>query len=560
MERRVLNRAPRQRTLAGLLPAPLLAALVSACAVAPSAPDANRDAAIGAGSDAGEATAARATPRPRVGALVAPPGEGAPESIFDYLPAPTVEEAPEYADLWRRIEGGLQLQEYYDRPEVREQMQLYANRPDYFEQVGERARPFLHDIVQQIEQRGMPMEIALMPFVESGFNPHAVSTAAAVGPWQFLAGTARSLGLRVDAWFDGRRDPVHATTAALDYLEIQHQRFADNWLLAFAAYNSGPANVSRSLRAIGEDAADVDFWQLPLAAETEVHVPRILALASILDDGGDAGFAFPEIANEETLARVKVGQSASIVLAAEIAGLAPDALRALNPGFRQWWTPPDGGPDFLHLPADRAETLRLALLENPIAIQVRAERYQIQPGDTLGEIARAMSVPVALLRSRNGLAGDLIVAGDYLWIPGLDGEAAKELAVVADAPATAPRRHTVQPGDSLWAIARRYRLEVDSLARNNGISPADIILPGQQLLLTAEAVADDLEIYRVRRGDTLGQIASRAGVPLAELLRWNALTDNETIFPGQIIRIAPIRIDTIRIDTIRIDPGQRTTD
>ena len=135
-----------------------------------------------------------------------------------------------------------------------------------------------------------------------------------------------------------------------------------------------------------------------------------------------------------------------------------------------------------------------------------------------------------------------------MWIPGLDGEAAEELAVVADAPATAPRRHTVQPGDSLWAIARRYRLEVDSLARNNGISPADIILPGQQLLLTAEAVADDLEIYRVRRGDTLGQIASRAGVPLAELLRWNAMTANETIFPGQIIRIAPIRIDTIRID------------
>ncbi len=558
MERRILKHSPSPRAFPTRLVPLGLAALLSACAVAPlppSGPEPNRG---------GERAAGTAAPPPAsrpasnngannsVGGRMAPPGEGSPDSIHDYPLPPAVGETPQYADLWARIGDGLQLREYYQRPEVRQQMRLYANRPDYFEQVGERARPFLHNIVEQIERRGMPMEIALMPFVESGFNPHAVSTAAAVGPWQFLAGTARSLGLRVDAWFDGRRDPAQATTAALDYLEIQHGRFAGNWLLAFAAYNSGPANVGRSLRALGEDAAGVDFWRLPLPAETQVHVPRILALAGILDQGREGGFAFPEIADEEALARVKVGQSASIVLAAGIAGMEPERLRALNPGFRQWWTPPDGGPDFLRLPIANAGALRRALIANPLAIQMRAERYQIQPGDTLGGIAQAMAVPLELLRSRNGLSGDLIVAGEYLWIPGLDVKDADgadplalagETAMVGGAAAAAPRLHTVQPGDSLWAIARRHRLAVDELARNNGIAPGDIILPGQQLLLNAVSPtgnnAGAASIHRVRRGDTLGRIASRAGVPLAELLRWNALSGDETIFPGQIIRISP---------------------
>ena len=556
MERRVLKHASSLRAFPQSLVALGLAALLSACAI-PSGPEPNRGGENAAG---GSMTPSASRPGANISAngRMAPPGEGSPDSIHDYPPVPAVEPAfekvPQYADLWARIGDGLQLREYYQRPEVRQQMRLYANRPDYFEQVGERARPFLHNIVQQIEQRGMPMEIALMPFVESGFNPHAVSTAAAVGPWQFLAGTARGLGLRVDAWFDGRRDPVQATTAALDYLEIQHERFAGNWLLAFAAYNSGPANVGRSLRALGEDAAGVDFWRLPLPAETQVHVPRILALASILDQGREGGFAFPEIANEEALARVKVGQSASIVLAAGIAGVEPERLRALNPGFRQWWTPPDGGPDFLHLPIANAEALRRALIADPLAIQVRAERYRIQPGDTLGGIAQAMAVPVELLRSRNGLSGDLIVAGEYLWVPGLDGTdtenadgadplaLAGDMAVAGGEAAAAPRLHTVQPGDSLWAIARRHRLAVDDLARNNGIAPGDIILPGQQLLLNEAPLIGNSAgsgIHRVRRGDTLGRIANRAGVPLAELLGWNALSGNETIFPGQIIRISP---------------------
>ena len=510
-----------------------LAALLCACATTPTAEDA-------------APPASGAAPPSRAGGVVAPPGEGSGDSLFDLPPrrVPAPELPPRFENLWARISSGLRLRQYYERPEVREQMRLFARRPDYFEQVGERARPFLHNIVEQIEQRGMPMEIALMPFVESGFNPYARSPRAAIGPWQFMAGTGRSLGLRIDDWFDGRRDPIRATTAALDYLEIQWRRFEGNWLLAFAAYNSGPATVSRAVRAVSANPRDVDFWELPLPVETRTHVPRILALAGILAGGGETEFTLPDIANEEALRRVKIGGGASLVLAAELAGLEPEIMRGLNPGFRRWWTPLDGGPDFVHLPTSNADALRRALRQNPNAAQIAATRYRIQAGDTLGGIARAALVSVDVLRSRNGLDDDFIVAGDYLWIPGPGPEASREFGGMApDKPAplaTESRRrtHIVQPGDSLWAIARRHGLDVGGLARLNRIAPSDLILPGQRLLLSA-GVDAAIDIYRIRPGDTLGRIARRRDIPLEDILRWNSLEADHVIFPGQMLRVAP---------------------
>ncbi len=379
-----------------------LAALLSACVTTPSAEDRSS---VAAPSHAGS--------------LDAPPGEGPREPLYDGYPGRVHEPGPlpRYENLWDRISSGLQLERYYDRPEVREQMRLYASHPDYFEQVGERARPFMHNIVQQIEQRGMPMEIALIPFVESGFNPHARSSRAAVGPWQFMAGTGRSLGLRVDEWFDGRRDPIQATTAALDYLEIQQQRFEGNWLLAFAAYNSGPATVGRAVRAHEADPENIEFWDLPLPAETRKHIPRVLALASMLSGSGKADFDLPDIADEEALEQVKLGGGASLLLAAELAGLEPEDMRSLNPGFRQWWTPPDGGPDFVNLPAENAGALRLALQQDPAALQAHSIRLQVRPGDSLWAISRRYDVSLEDLLRWNSLEADqLIFPGQMLRI------------------------------------------------------------------------------------------------------------------------------------------------
>ncbi len=420
MERPVLNLCSGFRPHFGfpgfvrlLLP---LATVLSGCvAVTPE-----QDAASGSAIDLSEpAPLTGAAPSFREDDVFAPPGEGPEGSLFDPLRqrVPEPEPLPRYENLWGRISTGLRLQQYYERPEVREQMRLFERRPDYFEQVGERARPFLRNIVEQIEQRGMPMEIALMPFVESGFDPYARSPRAAAGPWQFMAKTGRSLGLRVDEWFDGRRDPIQATTAALDYLEIQQQRFEGDWLLAFAAFNSGPATVSRAVRANPADPANVEFWDLPLPVETQVHIPRILALAALLSGNGETELPVPDIADGDALERVRIGGNANLALTAELAGLEPQVMRDLNPGFRHWWTPPDGDPDFVNLPAGNADALRLALQQNPAAVEADLIRYLVRPGDSMWAIARRYGVPLEDLLRWNSLEADqLIFPGQMLNI------------------------------------------------------------------------------------------------------------------------------------------------
>lgn len=416
MERPILNLCSGFRPNFGfpgfvrlLLP---LAVVLSGCAVAPPGQDAESDS-----SEPPPLTGA--APSVREGIILTPPGEGGEDSLADLHPQRVTapEPMPRYENLWGRIYLGLRLQNHFERPEVKEQMRLFERRPDYFEQVGERARPFLHNIVEQIEQRGMPMEIALMPFVESGFNPYARSPRAAAGPWQFMAKTGRSLGLRVDEWFDGRRDPIQATTAALDYLEIQHQRFEGDWLLAFAAFNSGPATVSRAVRVNPADPASVEFWDLPLPDETRVHVPRILALAALLSGRGETELPVPDIADEEALERVRVGSGANLAMAAELAGLEPQLLRNLNPGFRHWWTPPGGGPDYVNLPAGNAGALRLALQQNPAAVEADLIRYLVRPGDNLWTIARRYDVRLEDLLRWNSLEADqLIFPGQMLKV------------------------------------------------------------------------------------------------------------------------------------------------
>ena len=221
--------------------------------------------------------------------------------------------------------------------------------------------------------------------------------------------------MRVDEWFDGRRDPIQATTAALDYLEIQQQRFEGNWLLAFAAFNSGPATVSRAVRMNPADPASIEFWDLPLPDETQVHVPRILALAALLSGRGETELPVPDIADEQALERVKVGSGANLALAAELAGLEPQLLRDLNPGFRHWWTPPDGDPDFVNLPSGNAGALRLALLQNPASVEADLIRYLVQPGDSMWAIARRYGVRLEVLLRWNSLEADqLIFPGQML--------------------------------------------------------------------------------------------------------------------------------------------------
>ncbi|MEX0962986.1 MAG: LysM peptidoglycan-binding domain-containing protein [Pseudohongiellaceae bacterium] len=454
-----------------------------------------------------------------------------------------------YDNLWDRMRDGFQLSRYYDHSAVASYIQSYSQQQRYFDLLQERASPFLYWIVEEIDRRGLPLEFALLPMVESTFNPNAYSSEHAVGLWQFLGATGSSFGLQQDWWFDARRDPHASTVAALDYMEQLFLQFDQDWLLAIAAYNAGDGNLRRAIR--NSDSEEVDFWELNLPGETEAHIPKLLALAAIVSDASSWGIELRPLANAPVLRSVSIGTQIDISQAARLAEIDYEELRALNPGYLQWATHPDQPQEIL-LPFINAERLESALIGVDKNDLLSWDRYEIKPGDTLGTIARRLNTRVDILQTFNSLVGSRIVAGESLLIPRTNDPALLALApqigrVASREPLQIPAEYRVRNGDNLWSIARRYNLRSKEIAAWNQISQDQLLHPGQTLdlryaLEDTEAqpslqVSDNAAVYIVRRGDNMDAIARRLDIDLKNLLLWNGLSIGAIIFPGQQLQV-----------------------
>lgn len=460
-------------------------------------------------------------------------------------------------DLWDRIRAGLQMEARTD-PRVEAEITYYASRPEYMDRVADRAAPYLHYIVEELEKRGMPMELALLPVIESAYQPFAYSPGRAAGIWQFIPSTGRHYGLKQTWWYDGRRDVIASTNAALDYLQQLYNRFSD-WELALAAYNAGQGNVNRAIRNNARRGLPTDYWNLKLPRETQHYVPRLLAIRALVAEPERYGLTLRSIPDKPYLTVVEVGSQIDLALAAELAGMSVDELYRLNPGFNRWATDPDG-PHLLVVPIETVERFEMALTELPPEKRVRWERHKIASGDTLIGIAKRYQTTVEILRQVNDLRGSRIRAGQHLIVP-VASRSAEHYALSANqrlAQTQQKKRsgqkhiHTVQRGDTLWDIARRYGTTTRQLAQWNGMSPRDTIRPGQNLVVwtnarssgiqkavasTADAVKPPVTVqqvrYKVRRGDSLYVIARKFNVSVDDLLRWNDLSRKSYLQPGQ---------------------------
>ena len=396
--------------------------------------------------------------------------------------------ATSYDDLWRRMQAGFQLRDDYAQAEVVSRLQYYTDNQRYFDLVSERAAPFLYWIVEEVDRRHLPQELALVPIVENTFNPNAYSGEHAVGLWQFVGATGKSFGLQQDWWYDARREPRAATIAALDYLQILYGQFNENWMLALAAYNTGDSNLRRAIRKSGQGTGIIDFWNLPLPRDTHAHVAKILARAKIISDSEAYGIKLRRIPNSAALSSVEIGAQIDIAQAAKLAQIGYAELRALNPGYLQWATHPDH-PQTLLLPAENAEALLAGLQTLDRSQLVSWDRYQIAAGDTLGAIARKLGTRVDILQTVNQLRGSQIIAGRSLLIPRLD-KLGSDLSLSSilppqsrRTPVALPASHRVRRGDNLWSIARRYDLRSKNIARWNQIELDSILRLGQILQL-----------------------------------------------------------------------------
>ena len=454
-----------------------------------------------------------------------------------------------FDDSWERIRSGMRLPHVGDG-RVKREIAWFAKRQDYLDRVAERATPYLPYITEQVAARDMPMEIALLPIVESAFQPLARSSMSAAGIWQFMPATGRVYGLKQTWWYDGRRDVVNSTRAALDYLQKLVTDFEGDWLLAVAAYNAGEGNVQRAIDRNRRRGKPTDFWSLDLPRETESYVPKLLAVAALVANPDDYGVTLRPIPNEQYFDLVDLDGQIDLALAADLADISMDELKRLNPGFSRWATDPEG-PHQLVLPVGSTELFSQRLAGIPDEDRVRWAHHKVRNGESLGLIARRYRTSVRELQRLNKLRGTLIRVGQSLVVPA-SGLSAATMSAAAGAGNTAtddtPHRTTyvVRNGDSLWLIARQHGTSVKSIARSNGLSTSSVLRPGQTLKVVA--TSDDIVAsaaaepslrrisYTVRSGDSLWRISRRFGVSVGSVKRWNQLRGS-ALRPGQRLKL-----------------------
>jgi membrane-bound lytic murein transglycosylase D len=457
--------------------------------------------------------------------------------------SPASKPAPEPSEpesLWARMRTHFELPDV-DNDRIEAKLNWYSSHPEYVHRVAERAKPYLYYIVEQLDARDMPVELALLPVFESAYNPFAYSGSGASGLWQFMPVAAHRFALKESWWYDGRRDLVASTRAALDYLQYLHGKF-DNWVLAVAAYNSGGGRVERAIRRNKRRGKPTDFWHLDLPRQTRAYVPWLIAIRDIIKSPDKYSVTLPDIPNKPYLARIPVKSQIDIARAAKMAGLSLKQMYLLNAGFNRWATAP-GKTQYLMIPrAERADFVaNLAAL--PDGKRVQWARHEIKRGETLSTIASHYGTTVAALERVNHLHGSTIRAGHYLMIPNaatdLDQTALARIRSLRHVELAHQGRKThyvVRSGDSLWAIGRRFNVSTRKLARWNHISTHATLRIGQKLVLWRHGAPHGQghkTHYTVRAGDSLWSIGQHYGVGINRIARWNGISKQATLHIGE---------------------------
>ncbi len=448
-------------------------------------------------------------------------------------------------DVWQRIAMQLEMNIPKDKS-VDYYRTWYLKHPSHLQKVAQRAKPFLYLITEKIEQRDLPLELALLPIVESAFDAFAYSHGSAAGLWQFVPATGKMYGLEQDFWYDGRRDVYASTDAALDYLTYLGKRFDGDWQHAIAAYNSGGGRVSSAIRKNKKMGKPIDFFSLDLPKETSGYVPKLLALADIIANQEKYGIQIPAIDNKPVLELVDPEEQLDLAIAAKYAGLDVKELQSYNPAYNQWATAPEG-PYQLLLPVDKVETFLNNVEENR-GKGMKLVRYKVKAGDSLSVIAASHSTTTKVIQTANNMEDNSIRIGQYLMIPtSVKDEKAYVLSAnnrLQKTQSTARGKyrltHTVQSGESLWTIARKNNVSTASLARWNGMGPRDTLRIGQKLVIwknNTDGAIIRTVFYKVRNGDTLSDIAARFKVKTADIVKWNDLSNSKYLKPGQNLKL-----------------------
>lgn len=446
-------------------------------------------------------------------------------------------------NLWSDIADHEKLYAQENQALVKKSIRWFLKRPSYLTELTENATPYLYYIFEATQKRHMPAEIALLPMIESNYNPFLYSKRGATGLWQLMPGTASGFGLTINWWYDGRRDVVASTNAALNYLAYLHHQFGD-WMLAIAAYNAGEGTVQTAIAQNRKLGKSTHFWALSLPPETQTYLPKLLALSALLAHAKHYHIGLPHIPNKPYFQSIVLHRQIDLNHVAQYANTPLKNIRALNPGFRRWATLPH------HTYALLIPEKQLAVFKQRLSHQAHTkptiwQHHTISPGESLYVIARHYHTSVDLIARVNNLTNSDIrpkqqllipLAYHHLTLPNMH----HTLSSVAEDKLPGPKRimHIVAANDNLWTIAAQYHVKPDQIRYWNNLAYRENLKINQHLVIWQKHRQPHryFYAYTIKPGDTLSGIARHFHIPVKTLKHLNHLP-NDMLHAGKILTI-----------------------
>ena len=461
--------------------------------------------------------------------------------IASFMPADLYEE-PEpiiaiksdaiYESVWDRIALNSTIQNQELDEETLQYLNAYLASPEQLNKLLVKGEYFIFFVLEQLEKYDLPPELALLPYIESNYDPFSISTSGAMGLWQFMPATARIYGLEDTWWYEQRHDPLISTKAAVRYLAYLHNRFGKDLTYTLSAYNGGPTLLEKQIKLNRRTGKAIDYKSLRLPKQTKAYVPKFKAIVELIINAKKYDIQLPKFPNRSVLGQITLDGQIEIFAFSEFSNLKPEFIYKLNAGYTKWASPP-GKTTTFNIPIEFVEPLNNKKDGFTQANQINWVTHKVSKGDSLWKIADQYDTEVSVLKKVNYLQSNLLNLNQQLLIP--LGNSKNQTFIPYQA-------HIISEGDTLWGLGIKYEISPNEIAKNNGLKISSDLRIGKQLNIGNKNIYRTINskkrtiLYSVKQGDSLYRIADIFNIQIKDIIELNSISENE-IKPGQVLKI-----------------------
>ena len=454
------------------------------------------------------------------------------DQYIEPIPLEVSIDIPVYKNVWDRIKDASSSEQANLDEETLRYINTYLANPAQLDKLLEKGRYFIFFVLEELDRYRLPPELALLPYIESNYDPFSISASGAMGIWQFMPATARIYNLKDTWWYEQRHDPLVSSKAAVRYLAYLHNRFNKEITYTLAAYNGGPTRLEKQIKLNKRAGQPTNYENLKLPKQTKEYVPKFRAILELVLNADKYGINLPNFPNQKVLGSIELDGQVEILAFSEFAGLKPEFVYKLNAGYTKWASPPGKKTKF-NVPVELEGTLNLKKDQFIQTNQINWVTHKVSKGDSLWKIAEKFETEVNVLKKVNYLASNILSLNQELLIPLSNDQNQTFIPYQA---------HIISEGDTLWNLGIQYKISPAEIAKNNGLRINSPLTIGKELNIGNKNIYRTINskkrtiLYSVKQGDSLYRIADIFNIEISDIRSINELSNNE-IKPGQVLKI-----------------------